>query len=217
MEPWEIEEHLFQHPFTCMIAGPTQSGKTHFLMRLLENLNKLAKPKIQRILYCYGSWQPMFEVLQNSVPCLVFFEGIPEFDDLDPSITQLVILDDLMEECTKNEKVQKLFIKDSHHLNTSVILVTQNLYAQGRFSRSIALNCHYLVLFKNPRDLSQIGTLGRQMFPGNSKFLVSAFKDATDSKKFGYLYVDLKPNTILKNRIQTNILTGDQRIIYTCL
>lgn len=215
MEPWEIDGIIFRHPFTSMIAGPTQSGKTHFLIRLLNKIELIVRPKIQKIIYCFGSWQASFTLIKH--PCITFFEGIPDLDDIDSSIVNLVIFDDLMDECLKSEKVQKLFTKDSHHLNTSVIFVSQNLYAQGKHARTIALNSHYFILFKNPRDLSQIGTLGRQMYPGASKFLVSAYRDATETNKFGYLFIDLKPGTELKNRIQTNVIPGDQRIIYTSL
>ena len=58
----------------------------------------------------------------------------------------------------------------------------------------MSLNAHYLVLFKNPRDVTQISTLGRQMYVARSKFLVEAFKDAT-AKPFGYLLLDLKADT----------------------
>lgn len=215
MEPWEISSFIFQHPFTAMICGPTQCGKTQFLVRLLEHIDSMIHPKIQNIIYCYGSWQPVFKVIQNQIPCIQFFNGLASLNEVDSQITNLVIFDDLMDECINNKQIQNLFTKDSHHQNISVIFVSQNLYAKGKFSRTMALNSHYLVLFKNPRDQSQISVLGRQMFPGSSRFLVDAFRDATEKKKHGYLFLDLKPNSDSRNRIQTNVITGDQRIIYT--
>ena len=31
-----LSKNLFKHPFTCIIAGPTSSGKTHFVQELLN-------------------------------------------------------------------------------------------------------------------------------------------------------------------------------------
>ena len=45
----------------------------------------------------------------------------------------------------------------------SVIFLTQNLFHKNKHMRTISLNAHYLVLFKNPRDVEQFTTLARQM------------------------------------------------------
>ena len=67
--------------------------------------------------------------------------------------------------------------------------------------RTITLNTHYVVFFKNPRDTSQIQHLGRQM---GSKILAHAYKDAT-SEPYGYLLVDLKQDTPEEIRLRTGI------------
>ena len=69
------------------------------------------------------------------------------------------------------------------------------------------LNSHYLVLSKNPRDVGQISILGRQTF-SNGKFLEESFKDAT-SRPYGYLLVDLKPDTEEQLRVRTNIFPDE--------
>jgi hypothetical protein len=74
----------------------------------------------------------------------------------------------------------------------------------------MSLNAHYIVLFKNPRDANQVSTLARQMYPGRSKFLLEAFRDATE-KPYGYLLIDLKPDTDEKYRIRTNIFSDDDK------
>ena len=72
------------------------------------------------------------------------------------------------------------------------------------------LNTHYLVLFKNPRDATQIAIVARQMYPGKSKFVLEAFKDAT-KEPYGYLLIDLRPETDDRYRIRTNIFPDDDR------
>ena len=79
--------------------------------------------------------------------------------------------------------------------------------------RNLSLNSHYLVLFKNPRDRHQISVLARQMYPGNTKFLLEAYNDAT-KQAFGYLLLDLKPSTEDDLRVRTGILSRDPPVVY---
>jgi len=104
--------------------------------------------------------------------------------------------------------VSKLFTRGSHHTNTSVIFITQNIFHPSKESRTIALNTQYLVLFKNVRDKSQIAYLARQMYPSRSKHMVEAYTDATNAP-YSYLFVDLKPDADEKLRLKANIFPDD--------
>lgn len=192
-----------------MIAGPTGSGKTVCLSTILNNRDNMISPPPQRIIYCYARWQPAF----NNMPGIDFKEGILDMDELDPTINNLVILDDLMQESQNDKSILNLFTTDSHHKNISVFFLSQNLFNQGKYSRTISLNCHYLIVLNNPRDKSQINFLARQMFPTNSKFLVECYEDAT-SKPHGYLFLDFKQSTEEKFRVQSGILPGEHRVVY---
>jgi hypothetical protein len=125
-----------------------------------------------------------------------------------------LILDDLTYKCEKDESIQNLFTTDSHHKNTSVILITQNVFAKGKCFRTISLNSHYIILMNNPRDRQQISNMARQMFPNNNKFLVESYNDATQLNNFGYLLLDFNQTTDQSNRVQTGIFNKQQRIIY---
>jgi hypothetical protein len=71
-------------------------------------------------------------------------------------------------------------------------------------------NTHYIVLFKNPLDAGQVSVLARQMYPGKSKFVVEAYEHAT-KEPYGYLLIDLKPETDDSYRIRTRIFLDDDR------
>ena len=103
-----------------------------------------------------------------------------------------------------DDRVTALFTKQSHHRNISVMFISQNLFNQGKGNRTISLNCHYMVLFKNPRDSSQIIHLAKQMYPGKPGFLKGIFQDATN-EPYGYLFIDLKQNTPDHFRLRTQI------------
>jgi len=92
-----------------------------------------------------------------------------------------------------NQLVANVFTKISHHRNVSIVYLTQNLFDKNKYARTISLNAHYLVLFKNPRDATQFATLARQMYLNASKFAIEAYKDAT-SAPCGHLLIDLKPD-----------------------
>jgi hypothetical protein len=176
------------HPFTAMIAGPTGSGKTQFTLKLLEHSSTIIHPPPEKIVWCYGIYQSLFNNMRN----VIFHEGIPDVSMFDGKTKTLLILDDLMNET--DQRVTNIFTKVSHHSDVSVLYLTQNLFFGGKQNRTIALNAHYLVMFRNPRDATQIAHLARQMYPGKSKFLIEAFADATKAP-FSYLLLDLKADT----------------------
>lgn len=199
-----VMDTRLKHPFTCTVAGPTWSGKTEFIFRLIRLANETIDPPPEKIMYCYGEFQPSFA----DFPEVEFHEGLPDVGSFDGRSRTLLIIDDLMNEADQN--VCNLFTKLSHHRNVSVVFITQNLFHKNRHVRTMNLNTHYLVLFKNPRDATQIAIVARQMYPGKSKFVVEAFKDAT-KEPYGYLLIDLRPETDERYRIRTNIFPDDNR------
>ena len=125
----------WQHPFTCIVAGPTGCGKTTFVARLLRNASAMIDPPPERITWYYGEWQSAYENLD--VPNMRLEEGWPTSFDTDGK-RGLVVLDDLMAET--DGRVTNLFTKKSHHSDTSVIYLVQNLFPKNKESRTISLN-----------------------------------------------------------------------------
>jgi hypothetical protein len=193
------------HPFTAMVCGPTQCGKTRFVMQLIRNADFIYPPP-ERIIWCFGCYQDEY----RNNDSIEFVEGIPSSDILDGRRT-LLIIDDLMSET--DDRVTKLFTKGSHHKNASVVYISQNVFNKGKENRNFSLNTHYLVLFKNPRDSAQIAHLGRQIFPERVKYFREAFADAT-TRPYGYLLVDLKTTTPDNLRLRTDIFPDKDTIVY---
>ncbi len=80
-------------------------------------------------------------------------------------------------------RIAEIFTKISHHKNLSVLYLTQNLFYKNAQSRTISLNSHFLVIFKNTRDITQIAVLARQMYAGKFRFMLEAFNDATSAHR----------------------------------
>lgn len=192
----------WKHPFTCIVSGPTGSGKTTFVKELLKN-SHMIKPSPKRVVWCYGVYQDLFK----SLPGVEFNEGLPDQTHL--TDRTLLIIDDLMFQ--QDEKITEIFTKNSHHKGVSVIFLTQNFFHKG--AREMTLNAQYIVLMKNPRDTSQIHFLARQMFPAKSKFMIEAYNDATRAP-FGYLFLDLRQETDEKHRVRTGVFPGQTNYAY---
>ena len=206
----------FKTPTTVGIFGCTLSGKSTWCKRLLQNANEMFASNVDNILYCYGMYQNMFEELLTDLDNCTLHEGLPSRETInnfsDGTNHNLIVLDDLQEELGKDECMEKLFTQLAHHLNTSVIFMGNNLFHKN-FSRTITINLHIIVLFKNARDLQQIKCLGRQIFPSKGEHFVNAYKDSTQYP-FGYLVIDLSPTGCEQLRVRTNIFPGEDPIIY---
>ena len=157
--------------------------------------------------------------MERLLPDFELHRGLPSLQKIEEFAGGehgLIILDDLMYEVLGSKTVELLFTQGCHHRNLSVIFLTQNIYGQGKSARTIALNCWYMVLFKNIRGTSQIQTLGRQLFPGKSRVLTEAFEDAT-KEPFGYLLVDLTPRGKDAYRLRTRIFRQEDIVVYKYL
>jgi hypothetical protein len=197
------------HPFTMLISGPTQSGKTVCTLRIIDNAETMIEPTVRKILYCYKEYQPKsFDAYKGKVQ---YFEGMPSLEMFDGKQPTLLILDDLMGEM--NQTVAEIFTRVSHHRDLSVIFLTQNLFPKNPHARTISLNAHYFILFKNPRDTTQFAVMARQMYGSSYKFAIEGFQDATHIPH-GYLLIDLKPQTDDKHRLRTRIFPGEQIFVW---
>ena len=209
-------QHYFQfnHPTTILIAGPTQAGKTEFVINILKNADTLIREPPNKIIWAYGQKNDrQMDKIAHVSPNVEFIEGFPNLDCIDTSQNTLLILDDLMDEIGKSATCANLFTRGSHHLNITVIAIIHNLFNQQKHSRTISLNARYYVLFKSPRDNQQIRHFGRQIFPSTPSFLPDALNDACKTP-FGYVVIDLHPMTPDSLRLHSGIFPNEIPRLY---
>ncbi|GFT12391.1 uncharacterized protein TNCV_4725361 [Trichonephila clavipes] len=181
-----MEFPTIQHPSSMLISGPSNSGKTYFVKKLLDY--EMFKPTPSKIIWCYGAYQTLFDEISN----VEFIDGLPS--DLSQISNALIIIDDLMSELGGDKKLSNLFTK-------------------GAEFRTISLNASYMCCFKNVRDKMQMASLAKQMYPSQTKYFQESFKDAT-SVAYGYLFIDLRPETDEKLRLRTGLFPEDENIFY---
>lgn len=197
-----------QCPFTMLVCGSSGSGKSVFTQKLL--MSGMLSNAPRRIVWCYGVASACQNMESVGIECQA---GLPS-EALLAEGNMTLILDDLMEEAKSSSLVSDIFTKYSHHNSITCICLLQNLFPKGSQMRNISLNSNYIVLMKNSRDRAQITHLGRQMYPGKSRFLTAAYDDATSEKPYSYLLLDFRNTTEEKMRVRTGLLPGEQMYAY---
>ena len=109
----------------------------------------------------------------------------------------------------ESKQISKLFTKEAHQKYVTVIGIVQNVFYHGRVMRTISLYAHYLLLYKNPRDKSQMLYFAQQTFPENSKFLPKCYEHETQ-EPHSDLLLDLHPETPEQYIVLSNIFPGEQ-------
>ena len=198
------------------VVGPSGSGKTHFVINLLSTQN-VFKEKTRQIYWLMGTnegesgdTQNQFKALKNVKILKGFEEGWQD----KPKKGDVVVIDDLFSESTKEQDFNNMFTKVACHRQVTVIFITQNIFHQGGQHRTRNLNVHYLVIFKNPRDNTVVDYLARQAFPTNRLFLIDAFKDATVDKPHGYLFLDFTQACPDLLRVRADIFNPNGIVVY---
>ena len=82
--------------------------------------------------------------------------GYPTYKELENILKphkkegSLLIYDDGLN--AVNNDIEKIFFQLSHHANSSVIFVSQNMFHASKQHRTISLNTQYLFYMRNPRN-----------------------------------------------------------------
>ena len=139
-------EFNFRHKFSLLVVGPTQSGKTYFVQRILKhNRTVYEEQKSIRIFWCYNQWQECYEKLKKSLGKSIQIErGVPKLSEDLCEINArynnnniIIILDDLMAEATDSPVVSRLFTQGQHR-NASVIYCCKTCFLRGNIIQTSA-------------------------------------------------------------------------------
>lgn len=183
------------------VCGPSQSGKTQFVLQLLDCRREIFDRVIDKILWCYGIHNGALQTeLQQKGYKTV--HGLPKEQDIEAN--SICVLDDLLSESESSKEVTNMCTRAAHHKPCFVIFISQNVFPGGKEARTRSLNTHYYVIFKNPRDKLQFETLARQISSSHSKDLIAVFEEAT-RRPHGYLFIDFTQECPDEIRYRTNI------------
>lgn len=205
---------MFKSPFTAILSGSSNGGKTVLTRNILYYKHLLFDKVPKKTFLFYKKQQEIYnEMLKMGlVDELIEIEdemiGENEFERIVSPYKNLggslCIFDDLMEQI--NSTNSKIFTKIAHHENCSILFLTQSLFVDNKHYRVMSRNATYIIVMKNPRDVSQIKNLSSQMGV-DKNLLVEAYKEAT-KRAYSYLLMDFHPTTPDHIRLRSDILPG---------
>ena len=174
--------------FKLFISGPSRSGKTVFVQKLIENMDIFSRSPPKIITLVYKVFQPIYYDM-NIDHLVLDGDNLKErLINIANGEPMLIIFDDLINSNSLSE-LSNMFVVDGRHMNFSMIFISQKLFVNNDHYRQISLNCDYYTLFKNPRNALEIRNLASQMTPGKME-LVSYYTEAT-KQAFSYLFINL--------------------------
>jgi len=181
----DIDDHSlkFKTPCTMCISGPSMSGKSEFIVRLITFKEKLFDVNFDSIFYCEPEelalrHNPIFEKIKKVFPNAQLVIGLPDITKLHLNLDfrpKLVIIDDLMESFLQSDAMVKLLSVDGHHYNITTLYTLQNYFAHSKFGKTLSRNVNYRCLFYNRLDLTEVRTISIQISQ-RPKFLQESFE-----------------------------------------
>lgn len=200
----DIYDVRFKSSSVITVAGPSQSGKSTLVQSIVENRHDMFTEPLSSVSW-YCAYPP-----NTKLPDVIYKTGLPEFNMIQPN--SLLVIDDYMQELRNSNELTSLMTKAVHHLPMTLIYITQNIFAKGNDNKTRRINTNYLIIFKNPHDKAQVEYIGRQMYPRDKNFLVSAFEAATSKSPYSYLLIDCHQETRDEIRVRTMITKNDDYI-----
>ena len=183
----------FRQAFTMIIQGATGSGKTSFIMKLIDNI-QLIQPSPVKIHFFFETWQKGYETRNKTIEFHKEELTEEKFKKLSYPHKEkggsLFVLDDGMTNINKD--MVRIFSIWARQYNASIILVTHNLFYNDPIYRNLSLNTHYFVLLRTQRAWKQVSLLLRQLFSDYK--MVEKYVEEIFNKKHAYVILDIHPN-----------------------
>jgi len=176
------DDMKLQTPCALCITGPSQSGKSTFILKLIKYRDQMFNQTFKRLIYCQPAnlcirGNPVFEQILKEFPTAELVCGLPDVTklnlDMDTS-PKCIIIEDLMVELMNSAEMVHLFTVQVHHSNLTVLASNHNHFYNSRFAKSLSRNIGYKVFFYNRLDLRELKMISAQI-SNNSNFLIECF------------------------------------------
>jgi Ni2+-binding GTPase involved in maturation of urease and hydrogenase len=217
--------HGFKIPFRLCCVAPSGSGKTNWLVNLIEMFSRPPRGTFHTIhVVTKNKDEPLYRFLEKCDDNIQITEGLhtlPQLDKMDKDLNNLVIVDDMVLE-KNQQRICNYYIR-ARKLNCSVCYLSQSYFGIPKIIRN---NCSYLIILKcsGQRELSTI--LSESGLGLDRDDLLSLYKEATN-EKFSPLIIDyeadeseryrkgfktiLKPPPNQKTRIPETVSSEDRK------
>lgn len=187
---------LLPNSIRCIIAGPSNCGKTNLLVNLIVSKHGL---KFENI-YVYSStlWQPKYEYLrklfhseQQNHHHKVQYREFSASDDViepkDASPNSIIIFDDVI--CEKNQEIIRKYYSLGRHQSVDSFYLTTTYARVGK--HLIRDNCNLIIFFRqndlNLRHIySDMGVGCHMSFDRFQQFCLECWRE-----RYGFAVIDM--------------------------
>lgn len=165
-----------------------------------------------KVIYIYSNYQSLYDDMANTGVNITFLNTIPSEEDLikltKNHVHTLLICDDKIMELAQSPTMAQSFVRLNHHLRMSSFILLQSSNMSGaKYASEIIRNAHYTIMFKAGQMAHLIRSLGIRL--NDYRNLSTAYKQATDGRKYSYLCVNCHPRASDMEKYSTNILPDD--------
>lgn len=153
-----VKKGAIQHPARVCIIGTTGSMKTNTCFNIITTCSCFDKI----YLYARDLSEPLYKWLIDTmekegddIEYSSEISDIPNLDEIDPTIQNLIIFDDMVcEDLKKQKKLKELFIR-GRKINCTVIFITQDYFTIPKIIRN-QCSCYILKKINNNDEIKSI-------------------------------------------------------------
>ena len=121
---------VLKHPARILISGPSSSGKSTLISKILDNQILIFDQVFDRIIYFSDGSSLVTENINLPIAnCEIYDKTL--FNTLDSRQNNCLIIDDFMHRAADDIQISELFTKRSHHQNVTIIFLLQNLFPKS--------------------------------------------------------------------------------------
>lgn len=171
----------FLCPIRMAVVGPSMSGKSTFILKMVKDRGTLFTHSFTRIIYCLphndiSTSREYLDDLRKACPKLEVHEGLPTVASLDLEHNTkhvLLILEDLAISLANNTEALNWFFRHSHHKCVSIVYTIQALYLQSKHGSTFMGSCTDFVIFKMP-NVQSLNRFSRSFYPSEGELFSEA-------------------------------------------
>ena len=161
----------FECSATCIVEEQVL-WEIYVYFSYVERGKHMFQKNPRKIIYCFDTYQPLYDDMKRDIDYIEFHEGLPTKEDMDiwsfKEGLKILILDDLAQKASESIDIANLFTIYSHHKNFSVFFIVQNLYMSENYLL-VNISPHSNTLYTMRTDIFPRQTLV-VLCPENEKY-----------------------------------------------
>lgn len=195
-----VKDHLIKTPFRMCVSAPSGSGKTTFLLNLLQRFSTGKGTFAKIFIITRNADESLYNYLKTKSDQIFIREGLENLPNLDKDFDKtdgtqsIVCFDDLV--LAKNQKPIENYYLRSRKFNVSCVYLSQAYHSIPIFIRK---NSQYVVILKLG-GVREVNRILSDFGLGVSKEQMIAMYEYATAEKFSPLLIDTEADKDSKFR-----------------